>query len=212
MKAMIYGSGEHGRIVMDILQHAGIETIGFLDDNIKSHGTIVNEVPVLGGFEIVKKGMHDVQFIVALGDNAIRAQKYSELEKAGKILLNAIHPGAIISKHVTIGKGVVIAPNSVINTGAVIGNNVIINTGAIIEHDNIIEDNSHVAPGVCMAGGVRVKNGATVGIGAIVLDDLTIGRNATIGAGAVVTKDVPDNAVIVGIPAKVIKYKNKRES
>ncbi len=212
MKAMIYGSGEHGRIGMDILQHAGIETIGFLDDNIESHGTIVNEVPVLGGFEIVKKYMHDVQFIVALGDNALRAQKYSELEKAGKILLNAIHPGAIISKRVTIGKGVVIAPNCVINTGAVIGNNVIINTGAIIEHDNIIEDNYHVAPGVCMAGGVRVKNGATVGIGAIVLDDLTIGRNATIGAGAVVTKDVPDNAVIVGIPAKVIKYKNKRES
>ncbi len=210
MKAIIYGAGEQGRVVLDILQQTGIEVIGFIDDTIEMHGKVVNGVSVLGISDISFKAVtEDVGYIIALGDNNARAQKYQELEKAGKTLINAIHPAATISKNTTIGSGVVIGPNSVVNTDAIIGNNVIINTGAIIEHDNIIEDNTHIAPGVCLAGGVRVKIAATIGIGAVVLDDLIIGQNAIVGAGAVVTKDVPDNAVVVGVPAKIIKYNEK---
>lgn len=210
MKAIIYGAGEQGRMVLDILQQTDVEVIGFIDDTIEMHGKIVNGVPVLGISEMSSTiVVEDMGYIIALGDNNARAQKYQELEKVKKKLINAIHPAATISKNTMIGSGVVIGSNSVVNTDSVIGNNVIVNTGAIIEHDNIIEDNTHIAPGVCLAGGVRVKTAATVGIGAVVLDDLTIGQNATIGAGAVVTKDVPDNAVVVGVPAKIIKYNEK---
>lgn len=210
MKAIIYGAGEQGRVVLDILQQTGVEVIGFIDDTIELHGTIVNGVSVLGTPDVADTaGAEGVEYIIALGDNNTRSQKYQEFERSGKQFINAIHPNATISKNTIIGYGVVIGPNSVVNTDAVIGNNVIINTGAIIEHDNIIENNTHIAPGVCLAGGVHVKTAATVGIGAVVLDDLTIGQNATVGAGAVVTKDVPDNAVVAGIPAKIIKYNDK---
>jgi len=210
MKTIIYGAGEQGRVVLDILQQTGVDVIGFIDDTIELHGTIVNGVSVLGIPDVADTaGAEGVGYIIALGDNDARAKKYQELERSGKQFINAIHPAATISKNATIGYGVVIGPNSVINTDAVIGNNVIINTGAIIEHDNIIENDTHIAPGVCLAGGVRVKTTATVGIGAVVLDDLTIGQNATVGAGAVVTKDVPDNAVVAGVPAKIIKYNEK---
>jgi acetyltransferase-like isoleucine patch superfamily enzyme len=49
----------------------------------------------------------------------------------------------------------------------------------------------------------RVKKGASIGSGAVILCGVTIGENALIGAGAVVTKDVPDNAVVAGVPARV---------
>jgi len=213
MKAIIYGAGEQGRVVLDILQQTNVEVIGFIDDTIEMHGKVVNGVFVFGTLDMADiAGAESVGYIIALGDNNARTQKYQELERSGKQFINAIHPAATISKNATIGYGVVIGPNSVLNTDAVIGNNVIINTGSIIEHDNIIENDTHIAPGVCLAGGVRVKTAATVGIGAVVLDDLTIGQNATVGAGAVVTRDVPDNAVVAGIPAKIIKYNEKMMS
>lgn len=53
--------------------------------------------------------------------------------------------------------------------------------------------------------GVEIKDGAHIGIGAIIMPGVTIGKGAVIGAGAVVTKDIPDYSVAVGTPAKVIK-------
>lgn len=56
-----------------------------------------------------------------------------------------------------------------------------------------------------MYGKVVIKDGAHIGIGAIIMPGVIIGRGAVIGAGAVVTSDIPDYAVAVGIPAKIIK-------
>ena len=53
----------------------------------------------------------------------------------------------------------------------------------------------------------RIGNNVTVGCHVAIIGDITIGNNVTIGAGSVVVKDVPDNAVVVGNPARVIKYK-----
>ena len=52
---------------------------------------------------------------------------------------------------------------------------------------------------------ITIKDGAHIGIGSIIMPGVTIGKGAVIGAGAVVTKDVPDNCLAVGVPAKVIK-------
>lgn len=52
----------------------------------------------------------------------------------------------------------------------------------------------------------RIGNNVTLGANVVVLGDITIGNNVTVGAGAVVVKDVPDNAVVVGNPARIIKY------
>ena len=57
---------------------------------------------------------------------------------------------------------------------------------------------------------VRVKQGASIGSGAVILCGITIGQSAVIGAGAVVTKDVPDHAIVAGVPARVIGDIRKR--
>ncbi len=58
---------------------------------------------------------------------------------------------------------------------------------------------------------VKIKKGAFIGIGAIILPGVTIGEGSIVGAGAVVTKNVPDHVVVVGVPAKVIKKLEKRK-
>jgi acetyltransferase-like isoleucine patch superfamily enzyme len=58
---------------------------------------------------------------------------------------------------------------------------------------------------------VEIGNDVWIGTGAIILDGVKVGNGAIIGAGAVVTKDIPDYAIAVGVPAKVIKYRFKEE-
>ena len=51
-----------------------------------------------------------------------------------------------------------------------------------------------------------VQTGASIGSGATVLSRLTIGKNAIVGAGSTVTKDVPENAIVAGNPARILRY------
>lgn len=214
MKVIILGAGEQGKVVLDILQYEKkIQIIGFIDvyDNSQIWGTKVKGINILGGLsllpELYKKDVKNC--IIAIGDNKRRVELAHYAKKIGFSLINAIHPSAVISKYATLGEGIVICPNVSINPDANIGNNTIINTGAIIEHDCVIEEGVHIAPGVRLAGGVRVKTNAFVGIGAIVIDDLTIGENSIIGAGAVIIENVPDNVTVVGVPGRIVRRKDE---
>ena len=90
-----------------------------------------------------------------------------------------------------------------------IGDGVAITTGVMILCHQ--RDLSKYKPGMyamnCpfISGKVLIKDGAHIGIGAIIMPGVTIGEGAVIGAGAVVTSDIPDYCIAVGVPAKVIK-------
>ncbi len=90
-----------------------------------------------------------------------------------------------------------------------IGKGVAITTGVMILCHQ--RDLSKYKPGMYAmhcpfkAGKVVIKDGAHIGIGAIIMPGVTIGEGAVIGAGAVVTKDIPPYALALGVPAKVIK-------
>lgn len=111
----------------------------------------------------------------------------------------------VIEHHVTIGSGVrihsqVFIPEfSVIKAGAWIGPNVVL-TNARYPNSPTAKANLH---------GPIIEECARIGANATILPGLTIGRNSLVGAGAVVTKDVPENAVVVGNPARIINYIDK---
>ena len=211
LKTVIIAASGHGKVVLDILQqNEDIEIAGFIDDDPALHGKSVNGVPVIGDFSIISNMIENIDCgIVAIGDNHIRAEFFKKLEDIGVQTITVIHPAAIIAKTATVGNGTVVAANAVINPSAEIGANCIINTGATIDHDNCIADHVHISPGANLAGNVFVGEYSHIGIGASIINGITIGQNATIGAGAVVTKDVPTNAVVAGVPAKIIKYNEK---
>lgn len=196
-------------MVLDILRYnLNVKLIRFVDDDRDSHHKVVDGVPVLGSTgslpELVARHKLDAA-IIAVGNNRVRAEVFNRLRGLGLRLENAIHPRSIIARGVEMGEGVVIASGAMVNAGTTIGNNVIINTGVIIDHDNVIEDHTHLSPGAKLAGKVTIKRYAHVGIRATVAQRLTIGEGATVGAGAVVFNDVPENAVAVGVPARILK-------
>ena len=129
-----------------------------------------------------------------------------------------IEPGAIIRDRVEIGDRAVIMMGAVINIGAVIGADTMIDMGAVLGGRATVGSRCHIGAGAVLAGVVEpasatpviVEDGVLIGANAVVIEGVHIGKNAVVAAGSVVISDVPDNAVVAGVPAKVIKMKDDK--
>ena len=208
MKIIVMGASGHGQVVADVLfqmwtKGREMEIVGFLDDDAALTGTKVLGLNVLGRLADLPSMPHDC-VILGIGDNAARARIYKELKAAGKRFVTAIHPTAILAPDVVISPGAVLCAGTVVNTGGRVGENAVLNTAASLDHHSVLEAHCHVAPGVNLAGNVRVGEGALVGIGSCVVPGVSIGAWSVVGAGAAVTKDVPERTTVGGVPARVL--------
>ena len=103
------------------------------------------------------------------------------------------------------GQGLFVNAGCTLGAASQFGEWVFINRGASIGHHARFGDFVSVGPGAVVSGSVTLGRGCVVGAGAVVLPELSIGSNAVVGAGSVVTKDVPDNCLVLGVPAKITK-------
>lgn len=124
-----------------------------------------------------------------------------------------IEPGAIIRNQVTIGANAVIMMGAIINIGAVIGADTMIDMGAVLGGRATVGKHAHIGAGAVLAGVVEpasatpviIEDDVLVGANAVVIEGVHVGKGAVVAAGAIVTEDVPENTVVAGVPAKVIK-------
>lgn len=193
----LYGASGHCRVIMDIIRGNGGDIRHVIDDNPNvlelEHVSVCHKVP------------DDCEpLIVSIGNCGIRKRIVEKLSRIR--FATAISKHSIISPSVNIGEGSVVMAGAVIETAARIGRHCIINTGACINHECKIGDFVHIAPNATVCGDVNIGEGSWIGAGATVVQCLKIGKNCMIAAGAVVIKDVPDNAVVAGVPAKIIKF------
>ena len=208
------GAGGHAKVVVEILRLMdGIEIVCLLDRNAALWGTELVGVPVLGGDDLLlglrQKGVRGVFVGVgATGEVGPRRGLYRMARSQGFELVTAIHPAAVVSTSARLGCGGTVMAGAIINADARLGENVIVNSGAIVEHDCVVGDHVHIAPGAKLASGVHVGDGSHVGLGAVVLQGRRVGCNAVIGAGAVVVRDVPDDVVVTGVPARVLRTRS----
>jgi sugar O-acyltransferase (sialic acid O-acetyltransferase NeuD family) len=196
---VLYGASGHCKVIIDILQSNNLEISHIIDDNPLAKRILDFEIVNADEFYFSK----EQNMILSIGNNTIRKDLASKLSVN---FIKAIHSRAIISNYVVIGEGTVIMAGAILNPDVKIGNHCIINTGAVIEHDCQISDYVHVCPNVSIAGSVIVNEGTQVGIGATIIQGIKIGKWVTIGAGAVIINDVPDYAVVVGNPGRIIKF------
>jgi sugar O-acyltransferase (sialic acid O-acetyltransferase NeuD family) len=197
---ILYGASGHAKVIIEILEQQGLSVTALIDinPNVK---TLLG-YPVYPSLNDAAIDAND-EVIIAIGNNIVREKLAAEISRN---FGTAIHPSATLSSRCQVGAGTVVMAGAAVNSSANIGTHVILNTNCVIDHDCVIGNYAHVSPNAALAGNVTVGQGTHIGIGACVIQGIKIGNWVTIGAGAVVINDVPDHAVVVGNPAKIIKY------
>lgn len=125
-----------------------------------------------------------------------------------------IEPGAFIREHAVIKDNAVIMMGAVINIGAVVGEGTMIDMGAILGGRATTGKNVHVGAGAVLAGVIEpananpviIEDNVLIGANAVILEGVRVGKNSVVAAGAIVTENVPENVVVAGVPAKIIKH------
>ncbi len=212
-KLVIFGAGGLAREVLWVAREMNrerevFEILGFIDDDSDSHGKILDEAPVLGGFDWLEEHIaNDMRGIIGIGNTLVRKKIHLRARELGLSFANVIHPLAQLSKYVEMGAGIVITAGNVLTTQIELHDQVFLNLSCTVGHDTIIEPYANCAPGCNISGSVHLKTGAQLGTGVKVIQGASIGEWTTVGAGSVVIRDLPANCVAVGVPAKVIKSK-----
>lgn len=136
---------------------------------------------------------------ISLGNNiSLLTNCLLETGQNGQISIgdkSSIHHNTVLKAYlnsIEIGSGVMIAANCALYS---------------YNHEIVLGTPIREQP-ICSRGGIKIGDEAWLGTGVIVLDGAEIGHGAVIGAGSVVTSHIPDNAIAVGNPARVVKYRS----
>lgn len=186
----------------------------FFFDNVNAGipDKLFGEFPIIKSWD--KLNLHfkkyGYDYLIGVGNPRIKYILVKKLEKLGGILNSFISEKALLGKYGnTISEGACILPNTIITCDVTIGKCTLVNKAVVISHDVQIGEYCSISPGAKIMSRTKIGNFTEIGTGAITLPGANIGNNCIVGAGAVVKSNFPDNSVIVGVPAKIIKIKKE---
>ena len=203
-RVILLGGGGHALVLWSILKRAGVTIIGFTDPSGGSH--LKERCPYLGhDDQVTPHAPKDVLLVNGLGSVrtlAPRRRLFDMFKADGFTFATVVHERAVVDRYATIETGVQVMAGAVVQTDAAISANTLINTGAVVDHGCTLGAHCHVASGATLSGDVRLESEVHVGTGASVIQGVSIGSRSVVGAGAVVVRDVPEDTVVVGVPAR----------
>ena len=152
----------------------------------------------------------ELEIVIAVGEPAIRAKMYQKVKEKEIKLVSLIHPGIYLDESTSIGEGVVICEGTTITSNVTIGDNTYIQAHAVIGHDIRIGKHSVIGSNCQIGGADIIGDRVFMGFLAGTTDHIQIGNDVIISAGAIVFKDLPDEAVAVGNPARIMKKNDQK--
>lgn len=160
--------------------------------------TALLDAPLLHGTDAIEDGS---EFVVAIGDGAVRRRIATALEARGLTPAVLVHPTAVVGSRVAIGPGSMVCSHVSISTNITIGRHVLLNVNSTVGHDAILDDYATIGPGCAVTGGVRIGVAATLGARCAVIPRLEVGDGSMVPAGSTVVRAVAAGTTW-GMPAR----------
>ena len=213
---VLIGGGNQAHYTIDIIEKEGRYNIVGIIDSIHSIDSERFGYKILGRQENIAQLVQDYKIdggVISIGDNWIRYYVYNQIIKLlpNFEFVNAIHPSVIIGNNVKLGKGIVAMAGCIFNPKSVIEDFTFFATGAQVEHDCYIDKFSSISAGSITGGYVKLGKFSAITLGVVVIDRVEIGENTVIGSGSLVVKSLPDDVLVYGNPAKIIRERKKGE-
>jgi len=218
MKLAIIGAGNLGRETAWLVNRINAalppemqwELLGFFDNDPAKQGTTVGTLPVLGDIAALAGWEQPLHAVCAIANAKARREIVEQLQHTAQLSFAVlIDPTAIVADSCRISEGAIICANAVLSIDTGVGKHSIVDMGSIVGHDSNIGDFCTLYPSGNVSGNVTVENGVELGVGAKIIEKLTVGQNTIVGAGGVVVRSLPADCTAVGVPAKPIKYHKK---
>ncbi len=206
---VIIGADGHAKEILSICSQLKISEEIFFFDNVSKNlpERLFSKYKIVRSFDaIASLFKKNAAFVLGTGDPLTRYRLFKKCMKIGGRPVSIISPRASIGEDaIHLGRGLNIMTGVVITNDISIGDGTLINSQVSIHHGVKIGKFCEISPGAHVTGKSTIGDFSFIGTGAILLPGVSLGKNVIVGAGAVVTKDIRDNEVAVGVPAKVIK-------
>lgn len=203
---VVIGAGGMAREVLDV-----VEAINLVKEAWKVVGLVAEPAPE--GSLLRQRGYHflgtidklrdlDCDVVIGIGNGSVRSRIDADVTSWGHRSAILVHPAATVGSEVEIGAGTVLLAGARVTTNIVLGRHVHINQNATVGHDCRLADYVSVNPLAAVSGSVTIGSETMVGANAVIIEGRRVGRRCTIGAGAVVIRDIDDDQIVVGVPAR----------
>ena len=210
----IYGHGGLGREVSELARciqekESRWQRTIFVDDLTQPNSLV--DLDLLTFEEVQRKYSSDeIEFSIAVGEPAVRADLYESVSQRGYPLVALIHPSVTVPRDTSIGAGAIICQGCFISCGVVVGRNVLLQPNLSVGHDCNIGDHSVLSTFVSLAGACRVGARSYLGMSVPVKENTTIGDDVIVGMGSVVVRSIDSGVVALGNPARPMSVNDKK--
>ena len=161
-------------------------------------------------YEDAKKKFDGLEVIIGIGEPAVREEKFNLLKNDGIATPSLIHPDVHVPDTVKIGEGTVIQYGCFISSDISIGDNVFVQPQCNIGHDDELADGCIISGFGNLAGNVSIGKYTYIGLSVAVKERVNIGNYSIVGMGSIVYKDIPDEMIALGNPARPIARNTDR--